>query len=376
MCYNNNRSKNGGIIEKELHLHKFFTAFLALHFLALTVSADLSEDVYGRSAEVFGNGGGYIDLSDLSVSGEDCSAAVSEINRAWTENCVFRVGDISTAAATYYPVYSGETLVGANILYRTDYITADGYCDIERIRADIAAVSEEFSAAIALVTDDMTELEKAVIFHDYIVGRTEYADKTVQPNGALDYSPNEYNSVGVFLNGKAICSGYASAYAALLRASGIEAVVVTSVEMNHDWTMLKIDGSWYHADLTWDDSENGVIYDYFLKSDEEFIRLEHYGWTVGTDSVYGGYGATAPTADKSGEFNFDKEISNETTDIQPQTTVPDVTDIAAMTEPPEMTAAETEANEDENDFPTAAVSAGVLIIAAVIICKKTKGQKK
>lgn len=283
----------------------FITALFALRLLSFTVSAELRSEVYARAATAFGSGSGYVDLADLSVSGSDCSAALSEVNKAWTEVCVFQVGDLSTAAATYSPVYNGDTLVGANIFYRTDYIKADGYCDIERIKSDIAAVSEEFSNALTLACGEMSELEKAVVFHDYIVNRTEYAQKTVQPDGAFDYSPSEYNSVGVFLNGKAVCSGYASAYAALLRASGIEAVVVTSAEMNHDWTMLRIDGNWYHADCTWDDDESGVVYDYFLKSDEEFLQLEHYGWTVGTDSVLGGYGAAAPIADKSGAFVFD-----------------------------------------------------------------------
>lgn len=352
----------------------FFSALFALQLFVFTAYADLRADVYERAESVFNSGGGYIDLSDVSLSVSDNSAAISEINRAWTESCVFRVGDISTAAATYSLVYSGETLIGANILYRTDYINAEGKCEIERMRADIAAVSDEFSAALNLVTSEMSELEKAVIFHDYIVTRAEYAEKTVQPDGSLDYAPDEYNSVGVFLDGKAVCSGYASAYAALLRASGIEAVVVTSAEMNHDWTMLKIDGNWYHADCTWDDSENGIIYDYFLKSDEEFKELEHYGWTVGTDSGYGGYGTAAPVADKSGVFNFNtQQEPTVTTTAQTQESVTKITERT-----PETTALIINANVNSGEFPlkAAIITALFIAVTAVIFIIIGKDRKK
>lgn len=356
----------------------FFSALFALQLFVFTASADFRADVYERAESVFNSGGGYIDLSGISLSVSDNSAAISEINRAWTESCVFRVGDISTAAATYSPVYNGETLVGANIFYRTDYINVDGKCEIERMKADISAVSEEFSAALTLVTSEMSELEKAVIFHDYIVNRADYAEKTVQPDGSLNYAPDEYNSVGVFLDGKAVCSGYASAYAALLRASGIEAVVVTSVEMNHDWTMLKIDGNWYHADCTWDDSENGIIYDYFLKSDEEFIQLEHYGWTVGTDSGYGGYGAVAPIADKSGAFDFGTPKEPiVTTAVQTQESIPEAT-TTVTTKSAEATAIVIETNAENGNFPIIALvlSVGIIVIAAVIISKNGKERRK
>lgn len=356
----------------------FFTALFTFHLFSLTAFADLRSDVYERATAAFQSGSGYLDLSDLLIIGENCSAAISEVNKAWTESCVFRVGDISTAAATYYPVYSGETLVGASVLYRTDYIKADGYCDIERMRADIAAVSEEFSSALSLVSSDMTELEKAVVFHDYIVNRTEYPEKTVQPDGTLDYAPDEYNSTGVFLKGKAVCSGYASAYAALLRASGIEAVVVTSAEMNHDWTMLKIDGNWYHADCTWDDSENGIIYDYFLKSDEEFIELEHYGWTVGTDSGYGGYGAVAPIADKSGAFDFSEPEPIVTT-AETEKSAPETTAAIVTTQSSEISTVTIETNADNRELPikAAALAAGIVVIAAIILMySKGKDRKK
>jgi len=301
-----------------LKANKFFCAFLsaltAVKALCGTASADLYDETSRRASDALSCGSGYIDFSDFDIRGEDFADAISGINSAWSESCVFHAGDINIAAATYELDYSsderGDFLKGAVIYYRADYIRADGTCDVSQLREDIDTVSRKFTEALSIVSEDMSDYEKALAFHDCIVRRTEYAEKSMQPDGTLDYSADEYTAVGVFLDGRAVCSGYASAYAALLRASGIDAVVVNSAEMNHDWTMLKIDGDWYHADCTWDDAENGVIYDYFLKNDAQFKELGHYGWTVGMDEGYGGYGAAAPLAVGNADFEVQMQEEN------------------------------------------------------------------
>lgn len=55
------------------------------------------------------------------------------------------------------------------------------------------AVSEVKS----LITDDMSDLEKTLIIHDYVVSHTEYADFNCSRS-----------ATGPLVYGKAICSGY------------------------------------------------------------------------------------------------------------------------------------------------------------------------
>lgn len=334
--------------------------------LCCTASAASYNETERRASDALGCGSGYIDFSDLDIRAEDFSDALSGINSAWSESCVFHAGDINIAAATYAPDYGsderGNFLKGAIIYYRTDYIRADGTCDIGRLREDMDTVSREFSEALSIVSDDMSDYEKARAFHDYVVNRAEYAEKSVQPDGALDYSADEYTAVGVFLNGRAVCSGYASAYAALLRASGIEAVVVNSAEMNHDWTMLKIDGDWYHADCTWDDAENGVIYDYFLKNDAEFEALGHYGWTVGMDGGYGGYGAAAPLAVGNADFEVQKS-EEQTEENAPE---PESSQDEIEADDPDEGSAEEHAEERE-EVSMLALIMGFYVVTALIL---------
>ena len=47
--------------------------------------------------------------------------------------------------------------------------------------------------------------------------------------------------------------------------------------------MVKIDGQWYHVDVTWDDpvpdKPGRVSHENFLRSDDGIRSTGHYGWT-------------------------------------------------------------------------------------------------
>ncbi len=162
----------------------------------------------------------------------------------------------------------------------------------------------EIAHALKDIKPGMTDVEKALILHDYLVREVDYNLAVV--NGG-SYSQDVFSMKGVFVNRDAVCQGYALAYSFLLNEVGIESVIVSSKVMNHAWNMIKIDGEWYHVDVTWDDPTNNYEVDfcrggfgrhtYFLRSDAEFLyELEHTGW------VNWNTGWTAPRANKSDAF--------------------------------------------------------------------------
>ncbi len=163
----------------------------------------------------------------------------------------------------------------------------------------------EVAHALADIRDGMTDVEKALIIHDYLVREVDYNLNVV--NGK-PYFDDVFTLKGVFVDRDAVCQGYALAYSFLLQEVGIESVVVSSEPMNHAWNMIKIDNKWYHVDVTWDDPTNTVEVDFcrggfishefFLRSDAEFKNeLDHYGWITQVTQTQ------APTASVSDSFN-------------------------------------------------------------------------
>ena len=155
-----------------------------------------------------------------------------------------------------------------------------------------SSLEEATKKALAVVKPEMSDLEKALVLHDYIALNTEY-DYQGYLNGNL---PNSVFTIeGTLVEGKAVCQGYALAYQYLLNKVGIESKYVASSAMNHGWNLVKIFGRWYHVDVTWDDPVwdqlGRVKHQYFLLSDARIMGLKHYSWEVWDNGT-----ETAPAA--------------------------------------------------------------------------------
>ncbi len=108
--------------------------------------------------------------------------------------------------------------------------------------------------------------------------------------------------------------GYALAFNDLMHELDIDAYYVASNSMNHAWSMVKIGGSYYHVDVTWDDPVpdlfGRVRHEYLLlsdhkitystKYDEERDIKDHHDWKVYSDTGEENY--------KARDTRFDKAI--------------------------------------------------------------------
>lgn len=101
------------------------------------------------------------------------------------------------------------------------------------------------------------EYERALAIFDYIVKNTTYdSSATNESEKFFEASTIE----GVFLNGKAVCSGYSRAYQYLLSLVGIDSITITGNAKtpngysSHAWTAQRADGEIYFTDVTWGDS--------------------------------------------------------------------------------------------------------------------------
>ncbi len=176
---------------------------------------------------------------------------------------------------------------------------------VEEIPQKQAEYERAVNEALSVINDDMTDVEKALALHDYIVQTAEYDFEAYSKRNIPSLS---YTSYGIFIEKRAVCEGYALAVLELYRRAGLECITVGSSAMDHVWNLVKLDGEWYHVDTTWDDMPpevNGrVLHTYFLLSDEQMQNHSpaHHSWDE-----------KAPRATDSETFNewFWKNVKSE-----------------------------------------------------------------
>lgn len=169
--------------------------------------------------------------------------------------CIYFYSESANIVTTIYPEY-----------FETDK---------EVIAETTAELDEATEEIMMCLNENMTDFEKVMTVHDYMVLNYEY-----------DYTYSNYD-ITIMTNKKGVCMSYALAFKHLMNELGIECLYVSSGDdaMNHAWNLVKIDGEWYHIDLTWDDP--GVAYaqvrhNYALLSDYEIRNLAkpHYGYDL------------------------------------------------------------------------------------------------
>ena len=158
--------------------------------------------------------------------------------------------------------------------YTVTYISTKEEFSQQKKAFEIAA-----DQAVAQVEPSMSDLEKALVVHDYLVQNCEYDYErySANPDSVPEVSHTAY---GGLVEKMAVCDGYGKAYAYIMNDKlGLPCEVVISDAMNHAWNLIQIDGEWYHVDATWDDptwdSIGRVVHKYFLLSDTAISDSEH-----------------------------------------------------------------------------------------------------
>lgn len=142
------------------------------------------------------------------------------------------------------------------------------------------------------IKDNMTDYEKELAIHDYIVKNYKYDEE----NYMNDTIPDEsYTPYGLLVKGTGVCQAYAEVIKLLLNKVGIECDVVVgdSREEKHAWNIVRLDDEYYMLDATWDDptpDEEGVTsYEYFNLTSEQFSQDHSWDanmWPVADGTKY------------------------------------------------------------------------------------------
>ena len=95
----------------------------------------------------------------------------------------------------------------------------------------------------------MSQYEIVCAVNDYLCDTIVYPPN--EPYAAETHTP--YNA---FKTGSAVCDGYSKAAKLMLNEYGVECDFVVGTCTNgggHAWNLVKLEGEWYHMDVTWND---------------------------------------------------------------------------------------------------------------------------
>ena len=217
-----------------------------------------------------------IDLSAISPSKDEVSAAMASIIYSSPELFYLKAG------------YSLSTL-GDEVQSLTPTYT----CGSAELTAQRAAYEAALADIVAGAPITGSDFDKLLYLHDYFIENYTY-----------DYSYTIRDAYTFFTQKTGVCQAYMLGLIAAARELGIASKPVTSDVMTHAWNLVLLDGSWYHVDLTWDDSNSlptATSYTYFLQSDAGLVATDstrkeadrHRDWSAQEQANNAKYDAAA-----------------------------------------------------------------------------------
>ncbi|MBQ9303278.1 transglutaminase domain-containing protein [Butyrivibrio sp.] len=132
---------------------------------------------------------------------------------------------------------------------------------INDISSSTASFENVANQIINAASELSSDYEKEKYVHDAIAKICNYNE-----NSSLSQS-----AYSTLVNGSSVCAGYSRAFQYIMTKLNIPTYFVTGTATgNHAWNMVKLDDGYYNVDLTWDDQDEGIIYNYFNLSDADF----------------------------------------------------------------------------------------------------------
>lgn len=128
-------------------------------------------------------------------------------------------------------------------------------------------LSEARTTLYGIINDEMTQTQRIHAIYDWVTARCTYDDGILDADTAETWLHASFGLEGVFLNGLAVCDGYAKAVELLCRMEGIDCVRVIgctdptdALNTGHAWNVVRADGESYLLDATFGDVEDDYFY--------------------------------------------------------------------------------------------------------------------
>lgn len=140
-----------------------------------------------------------------------------------------------------------------------------------------------------LIKSEMTDFEKELTIHDFLIKSSKYDYENYLNNSIPESS---YTPYGLLFNHIAVCAAYAEVFMIFMTLSNIECHFVvgktldsrgntfsnSSIYSGHAWNIVKIDGKYYHVDVTFDNPNRnniGMVNHTYFNVTDEFMDYTH-----------------------------------------------------------------------------------------------------
>ena len=229
-----------------------------------------------------------------NLSAEETKAAAALIYNAFVSHAATADFGIVSNREDYIALYreimhtvEPAILHAGNYGYRTSFsgqfsIVLNYVCSGAEYESLYRRCTQQINEIAAKVNPAWSDEEKALFLHDYLAVQYNYDYAALNNNEERPYQEH-YSALGLLLNGRAVCQGYSELYAILLNKVGVPARFVSSDELNHAWNYIRIDGTWYHTDVTWDDCYQNragiLLHNFFLKTSAELAEKGEHNTT-------------------------------------------------------------------------------------------------
>ena len=259
--------ENTGTLET-IKLNNIHNAVLEEDYYQYNTLKEKEKKFYKRIVETINSSNNIVDLSDFSVYSDDVSYVFQKVLADYPQffyvsrNCLL--------------VYNSQgKTVKAMVLLYTDGSVTDRFdnqlnltqkADRQVINNKVLQLKSVVENVISKISAETEDVIKEKIIHDYITKTVEYDYQSAA--NMESYStviPHAFDLYGAAVEGLAVCEGYSKWFQYLCYNVGINATQVFGMADggNHMWNSVLIENSWYFVDLTWNDANNIVIYNYF-----------------------------------------------------------------------------------------------------------------
>lgn len=256
----------------------FFIMLAAVFALCIAVSAEAEvglQDTAELKAylyEQLRSGADDISVAEFNVPKAQIKPIIEDMLLEYPDLFYINTNG-SMYSMSYDPSTGNAVLLMMNYCIGGEPIFGD---EVAAYRADYNERIEAILQQMELCQDgcSWTDFEKALWLHDYVVSHFAY-DKRERTRDAY----------GFLTDGAGVCQSYYLLYRELLTRCGIACDYAASDSMQHVWNLVKLDGKWYHVDVTWDDltydgasfDQMRTMHEYFLCSDA-LIAQDHEDW--------------------------------------------------------------------------------------------------